>query len=201
MDPRFDHITTDRLKVEHRKKGPTWGLYLAAGDDDVIDASLLMAQARFRAAYYHGAQAVEKYIKAAILGAENVPYDPIDANRAKRARIKSHDVTNLLALAAGQGVQYAAGLGEQLVGISKLNETMRYPDSEGEPSVMDQERFTELFDRTVCELRGAFTIEHDRYPLAVVCAPRRNRFFDYQHTCLVASFPELANRIVRTLPS
>jgi HEPN domain-containing protein len=147
--------------------GAIWGSYIYHGDYDVLSFALLLQGGLLVPAYYHAAQAMEKYLKALALSIADPVGETHPIPQHKRW-LKGHSLTDLADRCKVRFPYYGeAGAQAALGRFSEFDKAARYP---WERQTLGN-GFAGADIPLICELlvhmRADIPITFDDYPLGI----------------------------------
>src|SRR5437879_8359250 len=105
---------------------PLWGNFVAHADEDMLAFGLLASADLYPQAFYHGTQAIEKYLKALCLSIIDLP--GVSATPRTEKWIVTHDLARL---AKHCGVKYPYYVRSDITGhlqrFAEFDRLARYP--------------------------------------------------------------------------
>jgi hypothetical protein len=145
---------------------PLWGNFVGHADEDMLAFGLLASGDLHAQAFYHGTQAVEKYLKALCLSI----IDPVGVSATPQTEkwIKTH---NLESLAIRCGVKHPYYVQTDVLGhlrrFAEFDQLARYPWVTQDYGNGFDSKDIPILERLCCQLRNHLPITRDDYKLGM----------------------------------
>ena len=148
------------------QRPPLWGNFVDHADEDLLAFGILMNADLVAQAYYHGVQAVEKYLKA--LSLSLMDPDGVTDTPTTQPWIKTHDLARLADRCGRSIPYYSQGtVLNTLNRLAEFDQVARYPwVDQGLGNGFSSEDVTVIGD-LCCRLRNDLPIKIDNYKLGM----------------------------------
>lgn len=120
------HCVGAEVRMSSGKRPPLWGNFIAHADDDLLAFGLLIRGGLLPLGFYHGAQAIEKYLKALVLSI----IDPAGTQETPQTKpwLRTHDLEKLAVRCQQKFSHYAdQAVIANLKRFAEFDQATRYP--------------------------------------------------------------------------
>jgi HEPN domain len=152
-----------------RDRSPLWGNFIHHADRDLLAFGLLAYAQMYPEAFYHGTQAIEKYLKALYLSIKDP--DGHTATPETEKWIKGKDGHNLEKLAQKCGVKYSYYIQKDVLNhlrrFTEFDQLARYPWVDQKYGNGFTSADVSHFGEIACRLRNDIPIQIDNYMLGM----------------------------------
>lgn len=144
---------------------PLWGNFVYHADKDLLAFSLLLKEGELPLGFYHGVQAIEKYMKALALS-ELDKKDIFNLFNTKgKSWIKTHDLNNLENHLPKNFIPSMKDLSDTLKRLMEFDQATRYPWVERTKGNGFSGSDIEIIAKICKEFRNALPVKDKKYPI------------------------------------